>query len=173
MSTVKVIAKSDVRTAKDGRQFFIMTVRAGLGQKPVNRTMWQQFKQVNGQRTTELFWERATPEEVAEAIASGEKIEAKIVSENVQPYPIPGSDALVTKYTTVMFPDEDKIKLFASQRHWIMTEHGELLGYVAPKAKTEGATLAPEGTLAEDKPQFESTEAADAAATTIADALKA
>ncbi len=136
---MKLISMSDVRTAKDGRQYFIGTFRPGFGQRQVNRTFWEQFKLIAGVKTTEKFWERASPSEAMELIASGETIDAAKITRNVETYDILGK--AVNTYSTVIFPDENEVALFASQNHPIVSEHGEVLGKRTPKV-----SLAPEAT---------------------------
>lgn len=124
---MQLIAKTETRKAKDGRSYFVATFRPGLGQRTVNRTFWEQFKVVNGVKTDELYWERLSPEEAADAITSKEKIEGVKVTKTVEPYIL--GDKTVNSYSVVMFPDENVITLFASQNHPIVDqETGEILG---------------------------------------------
>lgn len=134
---MKLVAMSDVRTATDGRQYFIGTFRPGFGQRLVNRTFWQQFKLIGGVRTEEKFWERASPSEAEALINSGESIEAIKITRNVETYEIAGRP--VNTYSTVLFPDENEVTLFAAQNHPIVNEHGEVLGKRTPKV-----SIAPE-----------------------------
>lgn len=147
---VKLISRTEVRTAKDGRQFFVGTFRPGFGQRLVNRTFWQQFKQIAGVRTEEKFWERASPEEADQLIKTGEVIEAKKVTNNVETYEIAGKP--VNTYSTILFPDENEITLFAAQNHPIVSEHGEVLG------KKKVVNLAPAGTMEKETAKVEAGE---------------
>jgi hypothetical protein len=140
---MQVIQVSDVRTAKDGRNFFVVTFRPSFGQKPVNRTFWEQYKtdSKTGVRTQEKYWERATPEEAHILLKSKEPVDAKKITRTVEEYTI--GENTVNKYSTVMFPDEDEITLFQQQNHPIVDE---LTGEVYKRPERRKATLAPSDT---------------------------
>jgi hypothetical protein len=137
---MKIIAMSDVRTAKDGRNYFVAEFRPSLGQRVVKRTFWEQF--VRDAKTqvvdkTKKFWERMSPTECKEAIASGEAIIGEKITHTVEPYEL--GDKLVDSYSTVIFPDENAYTLFANQNHPIVDADG-----VIHKKK---AVLAPNGAV--------------------------
>lgn len=140
---MQIVQVSDVRTAKDGRDFFVATFRPGFGQRLVNRTFWEQYKTdpKTGERTQEKYWERATPEDALALLKSKERIEAKKITRSVEEYTI--GENTVTKYSTVMFPDEDEITLFQQQNHPILDE---LTGEVYKRPERRKATLAPSDT---------------------------
>lgn len=130
MSQLVIIAVSDVRTAKDSRQYFITTFRPGFGQRAVKRTMWQQF--VRDSETQELtsakYWERATPEEAQKLLKSGEPIEGEKVTAKVEKYMLGENE--VDTYSTVIFPDENAERVFANNKHpMVDTESGELITF--------------------------------------------
>lgn len=140
----KVLERSEVREAKDGRKYFVLTARPGFGQKQVKRTFWQQFKTVLGLKTKEVYWERASPEEADALIKSGEPMEARKVTHFVEPYPIDGR--MQKTYSTMMFPDElDEVSFFANQNHPIMDEDGVI--HDPRTKKTPVVNIAPEGTI--------------------------
>jgi len=135
MSQLSVTAVSEVKTAKDGRSYFIVSFSPGFGQKSRTRVLWQQFKQVNGVRTEEKAWERGTPSEALALLKSKEKIAGAVITATVEPYSINEGPEFKT-YTTVIFPDEaDKlVSVFSSLGHSLVdTETGEVLR-TAPRA---------------------------------------
>lgn len=125
---VKLVELSELRTAKDGRNFFVAGFRAGFGQRAVKRTFWEQFKKdADGNNTEEKYWERASYKEALELLKTGEIIDARRVTHTVEPYAI--SDNMVNQYSTVVFPDENEVVVFSNQNHPIVDqETGEVLG---------------------------------------------
>lgn len=143
---VQLISLSDVRTATDGRLYFVAEFRPGFGQRSVKRTFWQQFRRdAKGVATKEVYWDRATPAEAKALKESGEKIEGRKVTHTVEKYLI--GDNTVSTYSTIVFPDEREEVVFFNQNHPIVDEvSGEV---VIPAGSTKRkATLAPEGTPA-------------------------
>jgi ornithine cyclodeaminase/alanine dehydrogenase-like protein (mu-crystallin family) len=139
---IKVVDVSEVKTASDGRQYFVVSFSPGAFQKPVKRTMWQQFKRdKDGALTDVTYWERSTPEDARKLLKSGELIEGRKITRTVETYTIGEND--VNQYSTVMFPDENEITLFNSSGHPIVdTTTGELVKPVkavisAPEAEEE------------------------------------
>lgn len=128
MSQLKVIAVSDLRTAKDGRNYFIATFRPGFGQRSVKRTFWEQYERdaKTGEQLKTKYWERASHEEALELLKSGELIVGEKVTATVQPYLV--GDNEVSTYSTVIFPDENAQRVFERQNHPMLDEEtGELI----------------------------------------------
>jgi len=128
MGQLKLIAVSELRTAKDGRNFFVATFRPGFGQRSVKRTFWEQF--VRDSKTQALTdnkeWERASYEEALGFIKSGELIDGEKITAKVEKY-ILGENEVDT-YSTVVFPDEIAEKVFENQNHPMVNEEtGELI----------------------------------------------
>lgn len=134
-SKLKVVAVSEKRTAKDGREFFILSFSPGFGQRIVKRTMWEQFvRDTNGNPTTEKYWERGSHAEALALMKSGELIEGKKATNLVPEYTIGTGENTrkVNTYSTVVFPDETAERVFAAANHPILdAETGELKGQVA------------------------------------------
>ena len=125
---MKLVNVSELRTAKDGRKYFVGEFRTAFGQKLVKRTFWQQFARdpKTGELTNKTYWERGSYEEAKQLIASGAEIEGKKITRTVEAYFI--GDNEVNTYSTIMFPDENEITLFAAQNHPIVDEEtGEIL----------------------------------------------
>lgn len=138
---MKLIEISEVRTATDGRQFFVARFRPALGQRSVARTFWEQFKRdpKTGELTSLKYWDRISPSEAKAALMGGEVIEGKKITHKVEKYQV--GDNIVDTYSTVIFPDETPEALFSNQNHPIVDETtGEVLG----KKK---AVLAPSSSL--------------------------
>jgi len=125
---VKLVELSDVRTAKDGRNFFVASFRAGFGQRAVKRTFWEQFQRdADGKPTGKKYWERASYQEALELLKTKESIEGSCVTKKVESYYL--NDRAVNTYSTVVFPDENEVTVFANQNHPIVDEvTGEILG---------------------------------------------
>ena len=135
---LKISAISDLRTATDGRQYFVVSFSPGLGQKMVKRTIWQQFQNdpktglplEDGKGNKVTYWERGSYQEFMSAMKSGEAIEGQKVTINVEPYEI--GENLVDTYSTVVFPDENRLTVARQAgRTPIDPETGEILGSAA------------------------------------------
>jgi len=127
-NSMRVKSVGEVKVATDGRKYFGIELSAGLGQRSASRQMWQQFKRdpKTGLPTAEKYWERGSQEEFKASI--GKEIEARKVTHKVTPYLIAGSDEPRSTYSSILFPDENEVTLFASAGHNIITEDGEVLG---------------------------------------------
>jgi len=133
MSQLKIVAVGDLKTATDGRQYFGVDFSAGFGQKKSTRQMWEQFKRDSktGLPTSEKYWERGTRQEALALMAAGAPIEGEKVTKNVTPYQIPGQEQMLTTYSTIVFPDENVVNVFASAGHNIVDkDSGEILGKI-------------------------------------------
>lgn len=131
MSQLRVVERSEVKLAKDGRSYFTATLSAGFGQKNVSRNFWQQYRRdpKTGLPTNVLYWERGTPQMADQLIASQETIEGSIEMRKVVPYEI--GENKVDTYTTVVFPGENIEAVFAGANHNIVDEStGEVKGKV-------------------------------------------
>lgn len=122
MSHLKVIAVSDLRTAKDGRNYFVATFRPGFGQRSVKRTFWEQFDRdaKTGAQLTTKYWERASHEDALAYLQSGELIVGEKVTAVVEKYLV--GDNEVNTYSTVIFPDELAERVFDNQNHPMVNE---------------------------------------------------
>lgn len=148
---LKIIEVSETRTAKDGRDYFVIRARAGFGQKAVARTMWEQFKRDSktGEQTEEKYWERGSREEALKLLSSGETIDATKVTRTVEAYVV--GENTVTTYSTIVFADENIETVFQSQNHPIVDE---ATGEVKIKA-----VVAPPSTPAPEEEEEETTPA--------------
>lgn len=134
------IGMSSVRTAKDGREYFVGEFRPGLGQRSVKRTFWEQWRRDG--KTNEIikdaegiqqkYWDRADPKEFALAIAEKTAIEGNKVTAVVEAYTL--GDKVVNTFSTAIFPDEKAEVVFSNQFHpMIDQETGEVLLKKEPK----------------------------------------
>lgn len=143
MKTLKLIAISDLRTAKDGRDYFVASFRAGFGQRPVKRTFWQQFERdaKTQEKTEHKYWERASYTDAVALLKSGEAIEGEKVTAVVETYILGENE--VSTFSTVIFPDEKAENVFAAQNHPMVDEQtGELLSPKKVKAVISTAKAA-------------------------------
>lgn len=122
-----VVDVSEVKEAKDGRSYFTVSFSPGYFQKIVKRTFWEQFKRdpKTGELTNETYWERITPEQAEMLKRTGEPIEGRKATNTVESYIIGENE--VDQYSTVVFPDENEVTVFAAAGHPILDEEtGEL-----------------------------------------------
>lgn len=144
MNQMKVVAVGDLQEAKDGRNFFTITLQGGFGQKTISRNMWQQVKRDDEGNAIEgsAYWERGSREDALALLESKQPIEAKKVTLEVEPYLI--GDRKVNTYSTVIFPDENIETVFRNAGHPIVdTETGEVI------ASTKKAVLSKEENIKE------------------------
>jgi len=159
MGTLKIKAVGEVKTARDGRQYFPLTVSAGFGLKDHSINIWEVFARDNstglpldGKEGRELkkIWERGTRAEAVLAMQTGEKIEGAVVTAKVVPYSIREGEPKVDTYTTIVFADQNPVSVFAQLGHNMVEESGEVLGNIrTPKAKIILADSKAETKLAE------------------------
>lgn len=131
MEQLFIRSVGETKTASDGRKYFAVEFAAGFGQRATPRNMWQQFKKDKKTNlpTKELYWERGTPEQAVEAMLSKTPILGRKVTHDVVPYKIEGNDQPITKYSTIVFADENEVSVFAASGHNIVDkETGEVLG---------------------------------------------
>lgn len=149
-----ITSRTEVKKATDGRGYFTAQISPGFGLRNAARNFWQQFKRdALGMPTNILQWERVTPEQADAYIESGKSFLAAKVTETVEPYTIGEGESAreVDTYSTILFKDEDAVKVFASAGHRILDKStGELLGAERkPKtpilASKEAKEVAPEG----------------------------
>lgn len=150
-SEMTILSRSEVKEASDGRSYFTAQISPGFGLKISARNFWQQFKRdALGMPTNIKVWERVTPELADTYIESGKSFLAAKVTETVEPYTIGEGESArpVDTYSTILFKDEDAVKVFAAAGHRILDKKtGELLGNERKKAvlASEGAkSTAPE-----------------------------
>ena len=138
METMRIKNVGELKTASDGRQYFGVELSAGLGQRSVTRQMWEQFKRDSktGLPTTEKYWERGSHAEFKAAL--GSEIQTAKITRNVIPYTIGEDSQPRNTYSSVIFPDENEVTLFANAGHNIVSEDGQILG-------KERAVLAKQG----------------------------
>lgn len=152
-STLTLVGMSEVKTASDGRQFFTAEFSPGFGQLRAKRNLWEQFKKdpKTGLPTQEKYWERGTPAEAHALIKSGAPIAGAKVTRKVEKYTIGSGETAreVDQYSTVVFPGESIVNVFASANHNIVDEEtGEILGkksaVLASNKQMAGAPVAAE-----------------------------
>lgn len=117
--SVRLKGISEVREAKDGRQFYLATFQDPSNPfgKTVTRTFWQQ-KDSAGQPV----WKGANPEEVKPFV--GKLIPGYIKTAKVEAYEVTGSNGAVnmaTTYTTVILGAELDEQVFKSLNHPLAT----------------------------------------------------
>jgi hypothetical protein len=129
--TLTIVAVGELKEAKDTRNYFSITLSPGFGLKPHSINMWEIFlrDKDNNPILDQKKWERGSREEAMAAMKAGIPIAASVVTRTVEPYVIREGQEPVTKYTTVVFGDQDEVKVFANAGHPILDEEsGELLG---------------------------------------------
>lgn len=151
MAKLRIIAVGEEKTASDTRKYFPVTFREGFGLRAGTRNFWEQFRrdQKTGLPTSEKYWERGNRAEAIEAMNEGEALDGKKVSLRVEPYQIPGSSNTATRYSTIVFADENVESVFASAGHNIVDEEsGEVIESM--KNKKAAATSSALGTKTEE-----------------------
>ncbi len=136
-SKLRIITVGEVKEAKDKRQYFAVELRGSLGSKSTFRNIFSQFRKdpKTGLPTQEQIWDRGSREEFLAAKAANELISGSKETHTVQPYKIPGSDVLVSTYSTIVFSDEKVESVFAQSNHPILdVSTGQLLDTRRPKA---------------------------------------
>lgn len=115
---LKLVAVGEVKTAKDGRQYY--KAEFGNPNNPFSgtrtRMFWQQFATVNGVKTP--VWRGADPEVTKTFV--GKTLTGKIVSADVEPFEIAiaGQEPrTVTTYTTVVLDGESTASVFKACGH--------------------------------------------------------
>lgn len=139
MAKLKIIAVGELKTAIDKRQYFSVEFREGFGLRTGKRNFWEQFVKdpKTGLPTEKKYWERGSREEAIAAMKDGEGLEGRKVSLRVEPYQIPNSDNIATRYSTIVFADENVETVFAAAGHNIVDEEtGEV---IMKKAVTSAA----------------------------------
>jgi len=129
MKQLTIIAVGPTLTATDGRMYFNVDFSAGFGQKKVSRLFWEQYKRdaKTGLPTEAKSWERGSPEQATALMLSGGTVEGEKVTRKVAPYVI--GENTVDSYSTLLFPGENIVSVFAAAKHNIIDEEtGEILG---------------------------------------------
>lgn len=151
MEELKIVSVGELKEAKDGRKYFAITVQAGFGQKVRSRNIFESFKRdAQGNPTEEKIWDRGTREQALTLMKSNQPISGAIVTRKVGTYTLPSNEQSLSTYTTVVFPDENIVSVFASANHNIVDEEsGELLGKKRVALATSEATKAAKFVTAE------------------------
>ncbi len=145
MGKLRIISVGEVKEAKDKRNYFAVELRGSLGSKSISRNIFNQFKKDKAGNNTEVkVWDRGSREEFIAAMQAGELLEGAKETRTVQPYSIPGNEAILTTYSTVVFQDEKVESVFAQSNHPILdVETGQLLDTRKPKAPAVVLSMAP------------------------------
>jgi hypothetical protein len=131
MGNLKIVSVGEIKEAKDGRKYFAVELRGSLGSRSGIRNIFQQFKRdpKTGLPTAEKVWDRGSREEFMAAMMNHETLDGAKVTRTVEPYQIPGNEAVLTSYSTIVFADEKIESVFAQANHPILDEQtGELIG---------------------------------------------
>jgi len=115
MKKLKLVSISEVKTAKDNRQFYTAEFQDPNNPfaNSVKRNFWQQFNAAG-----EPIWKGADPAVVKTFI--GKTLDGSIVSAQVEPYEIQVGDKparTATTYTTVVLGSELPQVIFAQLGH--------------------------------------------------------
>lgn len=129
MEQLMIKEVGQIAVAKDKREFFPVVFSAGFGQKDRVRNIFQDFKRdAKGNPTEERIWNRGTREQAIALMQAKTPIAGSIVTRKVKSYRLNETGPELNTYTTVLFPGENEVSVFAGAGHNIVTEDGEILG---------------------------------------------